>query len=202
MGAVIQARPNGSEVPDGKGGGRAVAGWPSLLRGKPLSSLSDVLSQCIGSHCPTSHLWLIRLWAFYSTNTMYDWKVKRGSWRGTPTLFSNPSSQWNFTKTSTIRSEKHKKSRATWLRHYLERTQDSCYKNYSLYDTASTHNNRLTIPKHTTAYYSCSLFHYHEILHWLTSTTWTPPYYMFHCFLNCHLDSWVTKIHHFPPKNT
>lgn len=158
MGAVIQARPEWSEVLDGIGG--AVAGWPSLVRRKRLSSLSDVVLQCVESHCLTSHLWLICLWTFYSTNTMYDWKLKCRPWRGTPT---NPNSQWNFTETSTIHCEEHKKSRATWLLHYLERTQDSCYKNYSLQDTASTHNNRLMIPKHTTAYYSCSLFHYCEM---------------------------------------
>lgn len=40
---------------DGMGG--AVAGWPSLMRGKRLSSLSDVvLLQRIESHCLTSHL--------------------------------------------------------------------------------------------------------------------------------------------------
>lgn len=38
------------------GGVGAVAGWPSLMRGKRLSSVSDVLLQPIELHCLTSHL--------------------------------------------------------------------------------------------------------------------------------------------------
>lgn len=128
MGTVIQAGLEWSEVLDGIGGCCWVAlsdAWKAIVRPVKCSIAPYwiTLSYII--------LWLICLWAFYSTNTMYDWKLKCGSCGELQHGFQIQNFQWTFTKTSTIRCEEHKQSTATRQLHYLESTQGSGCKNYS-----------------------------------------------------------------------